>query len=545
MKRRLLAAGLAIIMAIAIPAAGGASAAEAGATAQTCMISASTSYSAMLTPDGYMMLVGDNEFGWIGNGQQGDGNWDTQDCIVLKPYAAMKDVAYISVQDLSCFAIKKDHTLWSWGFDHESSLGNGNAMVNGTIPYRILDNVKFVATGHALHMLAIKEDNTLWAWGQNDYGQLGDGTKTNAPSPVKVMSGVKYAAVGYGSSAVIKNDNSLWMWGRNDFGELGNGTKKHSPKPAKVLDNVATVTLGFHRTCALKRDGTVWAWGQNDHGEIGDGTTKAKLKPVKVLSDVVSISTKANGHILAVKKDGTVWAWGNNSSGEIGDGTKTARLKPVKVMSDVKMVDTNDGYSMALKKDNTVWAWGNNDSGQLGTGDRKPRAKPTKVMDLEKASANGSCTIPALFLDGRLEDWKNQEPIIQDPVSDAASGQADIESVYGYMDKKYVYLAVKVNGSKPELHVGFNRSGTGSSEYDAGMGSDQHIIFINKAAGEGSWTEGPQILTCNYDNSVFEMMIPLSAIGNPSKTSIWLCTLTLGDKEMSDETKGWTEVPVR
>lgn len=38
------------------------------------------------------------------------------------------------------------------------------------------------------HSLALKKDGTLWAWGWNEYGQLGDGSTTNRNTPVQVSS---------------------------------------------------------------------------------------------------------------------------------------------------------------------------------------------------------------------------------------------------------------------------------------------------------------------------------------------------------------------
>jgi len=39
----------------------------------------------------------------------------------------------------------------------------------------------------ANHTIAIKADGTLWAWGNNGSSQLGDGTETNRSSPVKII----------------------------------------------------------------------------------------------------------------------------------------------------------------------------------------------------------------------------------------------------------------------------------------------------------------------------------------------------------------------
>lgn len=509
----------------------------------TCMVSSSGDATGVLTPEGNVLIFGSNHYGQIGNGvDTGDYTGDSSEYAVIKPYCAMKDVTYISIQNLSAYAIKKDKTLWSWGNDCREVLGNGDGILISSNPDQILENVKFVATGHGLHMLAIKEDNTLWGWGQNDYGEVGNGKTEDVGSPVKVMNGVIYAAVGYGSSAVIKEDDSLWMWGNNIHGELGNGTVKEVKKPFKVMENVKMVICGFHRTVVLKEDGTVWAWGQNDHGEIGDGSMKERHKPVQVkgLKNVVAISTKAEGHMLALKKDGTVWAWGNNEDGEIGNGTKDIQLTPVKVLTNAISIETNEGCSYAIKKDNTLWAWGYNGSGQLGTGNTKSCSKPTKVFDLDTISDSGKCTFPTKYIDGSLDDWDNPEPIFEDPLSDAESSKADLDKVYGYMDKKNLYLAINVKGKQSDIRVSLDVDSDGDTEYDLDFGQDRNLLFISKK----SWSDCPMQVTVNYEDGLYELSVPLSVIGTPKKVSIWVITFTDGIEGWCDDSEQLIEIPV-
>lgn len=231
--------------------------------------------------------------------------------------------------------------------------------------------------------------------------------------------------------------------------------------------------------------------------------------------------------------------------GQLGDGTRIDKYKPVKVLSDVSLVDTGSNFTIALKKDNTVWTWGINNSGQLGTGDTKSRLKPTKVLDLTKASSNGSCTIPTMFMDGSLDDWNNPEPVIQDALSDVESGKADLENVYGFMDKKNIYLPAKVKGEETEMHVEFDNNGDGKAEYNANIGSDRNIVFTGKYDDKGNWKQATELLTCNYEQSTFEMTIPLSVIGNPKQTSIWICVNTMKDDGKKDDSGDWTVVPIK
>ncbi|MCL2320889.1 MAG: hypothetical protein FWC47_02145, partial [Oscillospiraceae bacterium] len=68
---------------------------------------------------------------------------------------------------------------------------------------------------HEYSSFAIKNDGTLWGWGNNYYSQLGDGTMTNRLTPFQITDNVKFVSAGDGATFVIKNDDSLCGWGNN------------------------------------------------------------------------------------------------------------------------------------------------------------------------------------------------------------------------------------------------------------------------------------------------------------------------------------------
>src|SRR4051794_13159320 len=79
-----------------------------------------------------------------------------------------------------------------------------------------------VATGVS-HTCAIKKNKTLWCWGFNDHGQLGVGDTIVRNKPVKVgdqENWVTIAAVG-DHTCGLKTNDALWCWGSNETGELG------------------------------------------------------------------------------------------------------------------------------------------------------------------------------------------------------------------------------------------------------------------------------------------------------------------------------------
>lgn len=232
--------------------------------------------------------------------------------------------------------------------------------------------------------MAIKKDGSLWTWGYNDSGQLGDGTFTDRYSPVKVMENVKVVkaietshSTGVKSTAVaaIKNDNSLWVWGDNIYDSLGLGkdAEKFINTPIKIMENVKEVYSGYRGIYILKDDNSLWATG------FIEGDTHVSI-PTKIsenienidLENIEHISLKAcleedklivrNGSltmlenvdrysgnpdstaiydgVLMVKKDGSLWTMiplslypdHDNEYGQLGDGTNIPKYIPIQIM---------------------------------------------------------------------------------------------------------------------------------------------------------------------------------------------------------------------
>lgn len=293
------------------------------------------------------------------------------------------------------------------------------------------------------HNLIIRKDGTVWGWGYNRYNQLGLGrtTSRSVPTACQTVEIDKVIGVSAGKlhSICLKEDKTVWAWGNNAAGQVGQGsptlTKPYSIiKPVQVtnLKDVIEISAGDEYNLALKQDGSVWSWGNNIMGNLGDGTNATRYAPLKIetLSDIVHISA-GNWHNLAVKADGTLWSWGYNEKGQLGNGgsggmfgvfnTGIDQNAPVQVLyiedntkdelpqpfTDVKTASAGLNFSLALKNDGTVWAWGRNDQGQLGIGDWNDSDLPKQVMDLNNIvmiSAGQNFSL-ALRNDGTVWTW--------------------------------------------------------------------------------------------------------------------------------------------
>lgn len=144
-----------------------------------------------------------------------------------------------------------------------------------------LIGVQAIAAGEE-HTVALRKDGTLWTWGYNMWGELGIGTfTTNAPfgtnTPQQVGTETNWQAIEVGSSQTfaLRADGTLWACGWNTYGQLGIGTNNAR---INTLQRVGTATnwqavAAQRHTVALRTDGTLWGWGVNDRGQLGLGTT--------------------------------------------------------------------------------------------------------------------------------------------------------------------------------------------------------------------------------------------------------------------------------
>ena len=104
----------------------------------------------------------------------------------LKPDAAASPVQQVVTTFDSTFVVRKDGSLWAWGYNDSGSLGVGD--INDRLsPVKVMDDVSTINGNNRGSSFAVKKDGSLWAWGSNSSGQLGVGDTNNRLSPAKVM----------------------------------------------------------------------------------------------------------------------------------------------------------------------------------------------------------------------------------------------------------------------------------------------------------------------------------------------------------------------
>jgi len=310
-------------------------------------VSAGFVHTVAIKTDGTLWAWGRNEYGQLGDGTGGGGYGDHY--VNKNPTQIGNDSNWASVSSSYCHtvAIKTDGTLWAWGANWHGQLGDGtdggyaaDESGNKNIPTKIgTDNNWATVSAGEYHTVAIKKDGTLWAWGYNRWGQLGDGTSgynSDKNIPTKIGTDNNWASVSVGgyNTVAIKTDGTLWAWGANEFGQLGDGSggggdgdhsgDKNIPTKIGTDNNWASVLTGSY-TVAIKTNGSLWAWGK-----LEDTTTN--VNPTQIGTDT-NWAFVSNGysHSVAIKTDGSLWVWGGNYEGQLGLVDNDYREEPTQV----------------------------------------------------------------------------------------------------------------------------------------------------------------------------------------------------------------------
>jgi alpha-tubulin suppressor-like RCC1 family protein len=323
-------------------------------------LAAGENHSLALSNDGIVWAWGNNSQGQLGIGDSDTTQMDTPQNVLL-----LTDIMSIDAGYAHSLALQNDGTVWSWGSNTKGQLGNGKSGMETSEnkPYLIptLDSCVAIAAGYA-HSVALKKDGTVWTWGFNSSGQLGDQSETNKYQPAIVpgLANVIAIAAGDYHTVALKSDGTVWTWGDNPFGQLGDGTTIMKTLPVRVLDisNVTGIAAGYVHTLALRNDGTVWGWGGNVYGQLGDNSNmEMQTRPVKADISPHGIAVEAGHyHSMVLKSDGSVWCFGANGFGQLGNNTLQGTALPVKVNSPDNLGKLDIGTPYIIDEDDQTGA---------------------------------------------------------------------------------------------------------------------------------------------------------------------------------------------
>lgn len=306
----------------------------------------------------------------------------------------------LSLGDRIAFGIRADGTLWGWGRNAHGALGinlTGSLTTYYSSPVQIgTSSWSFVTVGGGTsdnHVHAIRADGTLWAWGVNDFSQLGDNSLFNRSQPVQIASGswtfVTNCRVG---GHAIRSDGTLWGWGDTVFGARnGDGTSTDRSAPVQIGSSTwVGVATGAHASFAIRSDGTLWGWGRNDSSLYGARFNNAStniLSPIQIGSAnnwtkvVASKQTNVrsdNGFYVINNKNELYCNLGSNYTGTVGNGDHTYTTgrrstleiygqELVQIPGRWKDVASHGRFVIAIDMDGLLYFWGQNIYSAVGS----------------------------------------------------------------------------------------------------------------------------------------------------------------------------------
>ncbi len=187
--------------------------------------------------------------------------------------------------------------------------GNQEVTINGT-DFALKTNKLNQVSACANCSIALSMDGKVFSWGWNQNGDLGNGNSSDVNIPVAVKTEgtpMKSKTISQISSGGIHNlalsmDGKVYAWGNNFYGQLGNGTNANSTVPVKVsiigglpTNKALKVEVGSNHSIVVTTNGEVYAWGKNIDGQLGNGMNVGSFStPILVKTESPSTFTSSN-----------------------------------------------------------------------------------------------------------------------------------------------------------------------------------------------------------------------------------------------------------
>jgi len=280
------------------------------------------------TVEGEVWCFGANARGELGVGDTNPRSTPTK--LTLPRSAAQIAAGY----EHAC-AILDDGALVCWGENLEGQMGQNDSYPGANVlsPVRVGTDAdwKSVSAGQG-HVCGIRAPGTLWCWGRNSDSELGQGA--GAPIQIRTPTRVGDASdwvqldTGQNGACGVRADGSLWCWGGNAFGQAGTApsTAITAPRQVGADRDWLEVSIDTFSTCARKRDGSLHCFGRNVEGALGVGDFTDRSSPTRAGTDLDWTQVSMGRfHACARKNTGAVACTGENVAGQLGVGDTNRR----------------------------------------------------------------------------------------------------------------------------------------------------------------------------------------------------------------------------
>ncbi len=340
------------------------------------------------------------------------------------------DWTQVSAGSSSTCAIKKDHTLWCWGFNHSGQLGDGSTQTRRT-PTQVGTDSNWVQVSvNSETACGVREEGTLWCWGNDSLSHedhLGYPHSGPHPTPWQVGFDSNWKSVTVGQSGnrncALRTSGTLWCWGFNIiFDGLPPGTYPSwysEPTEVSPGSNWQSISIATTHSCGIRASGEVWCWGINGTGQLGTGDNFPRLISTRMGNEsdwsVIAAANRDNdqpeGRTCALKTNHSLWCWGTNifttpSTGGSADQFHTSAV-PTLPGRQFHTLASGRQSSCATGVDGTLWCWGAADYPAGLTQIRTAGTPDAQETDWESVSVGSEHTC-AIQQTGALWCWGGQ-----------------------------------------------------------------------------------------------------------------------------------------
>lgn len=220
----------------------------------------------------------------------------------------------------SIAVVTAEGELWMWG----TLYNDRNSITRSDVPKQIVGLPPIAAFSMnnrdypgVNHMFALGRDGSLWTWGFNALGQLGDGTTRSSPVPKRInIPPVVSVAAGGNNGVAVLADGAVRVWGGNDSSTMANGqnvqgSTNPSPVPVAGVAGAASVSAGLGQIIVLLKNGTMRTWGHDGWGQAGVGTSGGyQMRPAAPKLTDVTAAFATRNRCFAITAGGKLWFWG-------------------------------------------------------------------------------------------------------------------------------------------------------------------------------------------------------------------------------------------
>lgn len=256
------------------------------------VIACGSYHSGSIKSDGTLWMWGNNYYGQIGNNS-------TTDVTAPIQIGTLQTWQQLSLGGIHSLGLRSNggiSELCGWGFNLQGQLGIGNT-TDALEPTLVVPpavgsiNWKTISAGFQFST-AIAQDGTAWSWGFNGNGQLGQGDTQDRNIPTQLGTLTNWNQITAGSSFAYGTltDSTSFSWGFNGLGVLSIGTtqSQNTPYPLTVVStNINSIALaegapsgnqlyGMHAIAISSDSLSLCTVGANYTGQLGTGTTSSR-----------------------------------------------------------------------------------------------------------------------------------------------------------------------------------------------------------------------------------------------------------------------------